>query len=100
MNRRELFRILAIGCLLVFVASGAVFAAGKGKGNGTLTSLEEDGSVVVDGKGYLLSPSVIVQDSRGERLAVRNLSLPCYIYFEYEYTREGFMIILIKEMPI
>ena len=99
MNRRDLFRILVIGCLLVVVASGAVFAAGKGKGHGTLTSLEEDGSVVIDGKGYLVSPSVRVLDSQGNHTLLRNLPLSSYVYFEYEYTRDGFTIILIKEMP-
>jgi hypothetical protein len=102
MQMRDLFRVLVIGCLLVLAVSGVVYAAGQGKGHGILTSIEDDGSVIIkDNKGqlngYLLSPAVTVQDGRGARKSLRSLHLPVDVYFEYEYMKKGFMIVLIKE---
>ena len=99
MNRRDLLTALAIGCLLIFVASGAVIAAGKSSGQGTLTEVDEDGTVIIDEKGYLMSSSAVVQNYKGEQTSVRNLPLPSHVYFEYEYRKSGFVIILIKELP-
>ncbi len=103
MNGRKLIITLAIGFLLVFVASGVVFAAGKDKAVGMLTSIEKDGTVIIQDEkgqlnGYLLSPSVAVQEYDGKRKALRNLELPCKVYIEYEYTTAGFMITLIREV--
>ena len=72
------------------------------KGGGLLTSTEDDGTVIIrdvkgHSNGYLLSPSVIVQDLRGRQISLRDIPLPHYVSFEYEYARGGFMITLIKE---
>jgi hypothetical protein len=88
----------AIVCLLVFVASGTLCAAGKASATGTFEAVEEDGTVVIDGKGYLLSPSARIENSRKELMSLVNLPPSSRVYFEYEYTRSGFVIILIKEM--
>jgi hypothetical protein len=103
MNRRNCIIMLAIGCLLVLLASGAVFAADKIKAGGILTSVEDDGTVIVkdmkgQSNGYLLSPSVIVQDYQGRYISLRDIPLPYNVYFEYEYAPKGFMITLIKEV--
>jgi hypothetical protein len=99
MTKKNLFRILSIGCLLVLVAVTTGFAAGKRTGYGTLIALEDDGSVIIEGKGYLVSPSATVQDSQGKRISLKDLPLGSYVYFEYDYTKLGFMITLIKEVP-
>lgn len=99
MNKKELFRMVTIGCFLVLVAAGVAVAAGKGTGKGILTSFENDGSVIIEEKGYLLSPSVTIQNYTGERITQRSLSVPCLVYFEYEYTPQGVVIRLIKEIP-
>ena len=103
MKKRELFRMLLTVCLILLVASGAVFAAGKVKASGLLTSVEDDGTVIIKDQngqlnGYLVSPSVIVQDHQGRHISLRDISLPYNVYFEYEYAPKGFMIILIKEV--
>lgn len=99
MNKRDLFRMLLTGCLILLVASGAVFAAGKVKAAGLLTSVEDDGTIIIiDRIGYMVSPSVTVQDNRGSRISLRDISLPHHVYFEYEYAPKGFRIILIKEV--
>lgn len=103
MNRRTCIITLAIGCLLVLFASSAVFAAVKFEASGILTSVEDDGIVIIKDKngqsyGYLLSPSVTVQDHHGRSISLRDISLPYMVYFEYEYAPEGFMITLIKKV--
>lgn len=104
MNKKDLFRTLLTVCLSLLVASGAVFAAGKSNGYGLLTAIEDDGTVIIkDGKGqlngYLLSRSVTVQESDGTRILLKSLLPSRYIYFEYEYTQNGFVITLIKAIP-
>lgn len=101
MKKRELFRLLIIGFLLVLVSFGVVFAAGRGKAYGRLTSIEDNGTVVIkNGRGqpqsYLLSPSVIAQNSNGEGISLQSIILPCYIYVEFEYTKKGSVISLMK----
>ena len=103
MKKIELFRMLLTVCLILLVASGAVFAAGKMKAAGILTSVESDGTVVIKDQkgqlnGYLLSPSAIVQNYQGKRILLKEILLPYNVYFEYEFTPRGFMIILIKEI--
>ncbi len=97
MNKKDLFRMLLTVCLILLVASGAVFAAGKVKASGLLTSVEDDGTVIIDSIGYLVSPSVTVQDSQGRHISLRDISLPYNVNFEYVYAPNGFMIIMIKE---
>ena len=103
MVKRDHFRMLLIVCLILLVAAGAAFAAGQIKAAGLLTSVEDDGTVVIKDQkgqlnGYLLSPSAIVQDHRGRHISLRDISAPQHVYFEYEYSPRGFMIVLIKEV--
>jgi hypothetical protein len=105
MTKRDLLRIFLTVFLILLVVSGFVFATDTLKSGGLLTSVEDDGSVVIKDKngqlnGYLLSPSVIVKDFHGRRISLRNISPPCWIHFEYEYAPEGFMITLIKEEAV
>lgn len=94
------FVIWLFALLVVFgLIAGSVFAAGKGSGYGMLKSVEEDGTVIIDDKGYLLSSSVAIQNHRGERLTLRGLNHPDSVYFEYEITTRGFVITLIKQSP-
>ena len=98
MQRRNLLVMTTILSLVILVASGSLFAAGKTSAHGTLTAVEEDGTVIIDNRGYLLSPSARIEDSRKERITLRNLPLPSPVYFEYEFTKSGFVIILIREI--
>lgn len=85
--------------IVIGLIAGSAVAAGKGHAYGMLKSFEEDGSVIIDDKGYLLSPSVAIQNHRGERLTIRGLNHPDSVYFEYEITTRGFVITLIKQSP-
>jgi len=83
--------------LLALAASLDVHAAGKVNAYGILTSIEDDGTVVIDGIGYLVSPSVTIQDYRGTSISFYKIKLPHNVHFEYEYSKEGLMIIFIEE---
>jgi hypothetical protein len=85
------------GCLL-FALSMDAFAAGTVKEYGIMTSVEDDGTIIISEKGYELSPSLVVHDNRGHRISLRELPLLSRVEFEYEYERRGFVITLIKEV--
>lgn len=70
------------------------------KADGVLTSIEDDGTVIISGTGYLLSRSLTVQDTEERSISLRDIDLPCHVHFEYEYSAEGFTIILIKKNAV
>ena len=74
----------------------AVSAAVRVTAAGDLTSIEKDGSVVIDNKVYVVSSSVVVLGYAGERISLRDLTLPQYVSFEYEYTSRGGVIVKIQ----
>lgn len=97
--RRNIILFLACFTLVAVATNSDLFAVGKVKGEGMLTALEEDGSVIIDQKGFQLSPYVTVQNHRGENVALKTLLPSRYVNFEYEYGPQGFVIIFIKEVP-
>lgn len=97
MRKKDLLMMLAMGCLLVLVSFGVAFSADRVKAAGMMKSIEEDGTVIIDKTGYLVSPSVSVQNYKGAPSSLKHISLPHNVYFEYEYTKHGFMIVFIKE---
>jgi hypothetical protein len=99
-RRKTIALFLAVFVALAFalVASSDVSAAGKVKAYGILTSIEDDGTVIIDKTGYLVSPSVTIRNHLDESILLRDISLPSNVYFEYEYRSEGFTIIFIKEV--
>lgn len=96
--RKTMVLFLAGFIVLALATNSIVFAAGKVKASGMLTSIEDDGSVIIDEKGYWLSPSVVVRDYRGDRISLRELPLSSRVEIEYEYAPRGFAIISIKEL--
>jgi hypothetical protein len=68
------------------------------KGEGTLTSIEDDGTVIIDEKGYGLDPSATIMDRKGKSVSIKKLSLPAKVRFEYRYAEKGFIIVFIGEI--
>lgn len=97
--RRIIALFLAGFIVLALAVSSDVLAAGKVEASGMLTSIEDDGSVIIDKKGYLMSPSATVRNYQGNHILLSDLLPSRYVYFEYEYTTRGFAIIFIKEIP-
>jgi hypothetical protein len=69
------------------------------KATGTMTSIEDDGTVIIDSKGYLVDPSVRVLDPKGKSISLRRLTLPTKVRFEYVYDETGFIIVVIQKVP-
>lgn len=68
------------------------------KETGTLTSIEDDGRVIIDEKGYEVDPSVMVINRKGKTISLRSLSLPATVRFEYRQTKTGFIIVVIEQI--
>ena len=98
-TRRNIILFLAVFIVFALVASSDSLAAGKVKAYGILTSIEDDGTVIIDEKGYLVSSSVTVQDYQGDRIFLKDLLPSRYVHFEFEQTTRGFEILFIKEIP-
>lgn len=97
MNKLFLICLVLLG---IFLINGEVIAASQIiKDRGTLTSVEGDGTVIIDEKGYKIDPSAKIIDKKGKKAAIYNLLPPTKVYFEYEYAKNGFVIKLIEEFP-
>jgi hypothetical protein len=68
------------------------------KGSGTLTSIDDDGSVIIDKKGYEVDPSATIMNRKGKSVSLRSLSLPAKVRFEYIQAKTGFIIVFIGEI--
>lgn len=68
------------------------------KATGILTSIEDDGRVIIDEKGYEVDPSVMVINRKGKQVSLRSLSLPTIVRFEYTQAKTGFIIVFIGEI--
>lgn len=68
------------------------------KATGTLTSIEDDGKIIIDEKGYALDPSAIVINRKGKSVSLRSISLPAPVRFEYVQATTGFIIVFIEEV--
>jgi len=97
--KNNIVLVLAGFIVLALAANSIVHAAGKVTADGTLTAIDDDGSVIIDDKGYLLSSSATIRNYEGDRVSLRDFLPSRYVHFEYEQTREGFMIIFIQEVP-
>ena len=84
--------------LLTLAASAEVMAAGRVSTYGTLTSIEDDGTVFIDKIGYFVSPLIIVRNYRDESIPLSNIKAPQRVYIEYEYSSKGFMITFLREI--
>ncbi|MGB9715456.1 MAG: hypothetical protein ACPL1G_03500 [Thermodesulfovibrionales bacterium] len=91
--------IIVFISLCYFFSCSELFAGGIVKRDGMLTSIEKDGSLIVDEQGYLVSTSVKVLNYEGKRISLRSIKLPAKIYFHFEYTKKGPVINLIKVYP-
>jgi hypothetical protein len=101
---------LKINIMLLFIvfgmtlciSPGDAFAGAKVKAEGVLTSREgkkENRSVIIDDKGYLVSPSAKIADANGKTIPLDRMPLPLRVYFHYEYTKTGPVITFMKGYP-
>jgi hypothetical protein len=86
-------------CLAVFWCAAASANSNLIKETGMLTSVEPDGTVIIDSKGYPVDPSVVVVNLRGELSSLDELALPAKVEFKYAYEPKGPVILVIRERP-
>jgi hypothetical protein len=91
--------IIGFITLCLFPLYDDIFAGGIVKKDGMLTSIEKDGSLIIDEQGYLISPSVKIFNDEGRHTTLKSITLPSRIYFHYEYTNKGPVIKVIKVYP-
>jgi len=97
--RKNVVLFFAGFLLLAFAAGFDVYAdVPTEKAAGIMTSVEDDGIVMIDKMGYLIDDSAQIIDRKGKSVSLQNLSLPAKVNFEYEYTQKGFVIIYIKQV--
>lgn len=99
MGDKNILVRLLLGVIMVYMAFGLAVAAGKLRADGILNLVEEDGTIMIDDKGYWIDPSTRVLDREGKAVSLHKLSLPTRVEFEYEYTKNGPVIRLIMELP-
>lgn len=75
--------------MFIFLSSLICLAAGgdhrRYRENGKLTAMEDTSTVTINGKGYALDPSVLVENSIGRPISLHNLTIPQNVAFEYSY---------------
>ena len=84
------------------ISAGNAMAGAKVKAEGVLTSREgktENRSVIINDKGYLVSPSAKIVDANGRTISLDRMPLPARVYFHYEYTKTGPVITFMKGYP-
>ena len=87
MKKRKTITLL-LAAFLVLIVSAFIdgFDALAGdkptvKGSGTLTSIDDDGSVIIDKKGYEVNPSATIVNRKGKSVPLSSLSLPAKVRF-------------------
>lgn len=93
---RRLFYLVTVFLLLL---GGAAFASSDTtvRADGRMTAREGDGSVVIDGKGFLVSPGARIESADGRSILLSALKLPAQVRFSYRYTPDGPVIVQIRE---
>ena len=101
-KRKTIALLLSAFSILIVSASidgfDAVADVSTVKETGTLTSIEDDGRVIIDEKGYEVDPSVRVLNRKGKPISLRSLSLPAAVRFEYTQAKTGFVIVVIEQV--
>lgn len=95
--------------LILFITAIAILFSGffvvteaasdkRVEAHGVLSSVESDGTIVIDDKGFGTDPSMRIIDGQGKRMTLDKISLPARISYEFYYSAQGPVIILIREI--
>ena len=80
---------LFAGTLLAGMDTPAYAGAPKQLGFGTLMSVEQDGSIIIDKGGYNVDRTAVILDGDGNRVSLKALTLPVDVKFEYIPSSKG-----------
>jgi hypothetical protein len=100
MKKGTMMVVLSVLVFTVWCAAPAGAASDtRVKVHGVLTSVESDGTIVIDDKGYDVDSSARILDGQGKKTSLDKLGLPVKVQFELIYTQRGPIIKLIREVP-
>lgn len=95
---KTLFGLLLVAMVISLAGEGAL-AAESHKASGRMTSIQQDGSVMIDGKVYAVDGLARIISWDRKQVSLREVVLPARVTFEYEVTEEGRVIKLLLEIP-
>ncbi|GBD99934.1 hypothetical protein BMS3Abin07_01981 [bacterium BMS3Abin07] len=96
MKTKGFLKIFLLGIAVLVITGTVAFAAGNIKAVGVLTSVEDDGSVIIDGRGFNVDPLVSVLDSEGKEISMDELAPPTRVQYEYGNTKDGPVLRIIR----
>jgi hypothetical protein len=100
--RISIMLLLIICGMTLCISAGNAMAGAIVKAEGVITSREgekENRSIIINDKGYLVSPSARILDANGKTISLDRMPLPLRVYFHYEYAKTGPVITFIKGYP-
>lgn len=98
-GRRQFTAAMLLSGALILMLYGSHAASAQQnlvKGKGTMTAVFQD-SVVIDGKGFLITWTTKVFTMHNVRTRITDLKLPVLVRYEYVYTPQGPVIKKLSE---
>ncbi|KJS01785.1 MAG: hypothetical protein VR65_07635 [Desulfobulbaceae bacterium BRH_c16a] len=77
---------------ILFIGGTHVAASGDSlryHESGALTSIENNDTAIINDRGYMIAPSVLVVDAAGMQTSLDKLTIPTEIKFEYSYMKSA-----------
>lgn len=99
MERRAYVVLAVLMCLMIAMVPAVIAASPTETGQGTLTEIDPDGSLVISDHGYLISPYAIIRDGIGQKVELKALKLPTPVIFEYGHSSRGPVIRALRVFP-
>ncbi len=89
-SERKGHRLLVLLVIMCILLPGVTYGDTTGdsyrySGHGQLTDIENEDSVIIDKKGYEVTPSILVVNEFGKPVSLSTLTIPLEVYFEYIY---------------
>jgi hypothetical protein len=98
-------RTVRVACVILAVCIATFWLADisgaqtkRPNASGMLTSVEQDGTVIIDQQGYLADTNTRILNVYGRKAKLEDMKLPIRVYFEYFYTSGGPVITLLREV--
>jgi len=101
MRPNKLIVMMSIAAVLIAAALPVLAAQPQASSaHGQLTAVEDrNTSVIIDDRGYILSPKALIYDQFGKKSSIGDLELPVPVYIEFQYAPQGAVINLLKVTP-
>jgi hypothetical protein len=99
MKRIKIQLGLVLLAIAISLSGESGLAADRYKASGRMISIQQDGTVKIDGMVYAVDGLARIISWEGKQVSMREISLPARVSFEYEATEEGRVIKRLLEIP-